>query len=76
MNIRLIALLACTLIQGCTQVDDYMFGKDNTPKPKDLKPIEAKMKVTQNWSSSVGKAHKKNDYLKIKPVIRGCYLYR
>lgn len=75
MNIRLLILLFCVLVQGCTQVDDYMFGKDNTPKPKDLKPIESKIKVAQNWTSPIGKAHKKSEYLKIKPVIQGDVIY-
>jgi outer membrane protein assembly factor BamB len=58
MKIRLLVLFICSLVQGCSQVDDYMLGKDNTPKPKDLKQIEPQIKVSQNWSSPVGKAHK------------------
>ena len=75
MKIRFLVLLTCALMQGCSQVDDYMLGKDNTPKPKNLKQIEPQLKVSQNWSSPVGKAHKSNDYLKLKPVIRGDVLY-
>lgn len=75
MKIRILVLCICALIQGCSQVDDYMLGKDNTPKPKDLKQIEPQIKVSQNWSSPVGKAHKTNEYLKLKPVIRGDIIY-
>ncbi|MCL9685019.1 outer membrane protein assembly factor BamB [Legionella maioricensis] len=75
MKIRLLVLLICSLAQGCSQVDDYMLGKDNTPKPKDLKQIEPQIKVSQNWSSPVGKAHKTKEYLKLKPVIRGDIIY-
>ena len=75
MKIRLLVLFICSLVQGCSQVDDYMLGKDNTPKPKDLKQIEPQIKVSQNWSSPVGKAHKAKEYLKLKPVIRGDIIY-
>ena len=75
MKFRILVLLVLTLIQGCTQVDDYMLGKDNTPKPKDLKQIKPQLKVSQNWSSAVGKTHKSNEYLKLKPVIRGNLIY-
>jgi outer membrane protein assembly factor BamB len=75
MKIRLLVLFICSLVQGCSQVDDYMLGKDNTPKPKDLKQIEPQIKVSQNWSSPVGKAHKTKEYLKLKPVIRGDTIY-
>lgn len=75
MKIKILALFICTLIQGCTQVDDYMLGKDNTPKPKNLKQIEPQLKVAQNWSSPVGKSHKSSEYLKLKPVVRGDIIY-
>ena len=65
MKIRILILLSCFLFQGCTQVDDYLLGKDNTPKPKNLKQIEPQIKVSQNWSAPVGKAHKSNEYLKL-----------
>lgn len=75
MKIRLLTLLLCSVLQGCNQVDDYMLGKDNTPKPKALKEIAPKVKLSQNWSVPVGKASKSREYLKIKPVIRGDYIY-
>lgn len=75
MKVKILVLLMCALLQGCSQVDDYMLGKDNTPKPKSLGEIEPKVKVSQNWSAPVGKAHKSNDYLKLKPVIRGDVIY-
>lgn len=75
MNKKLVILLTCILSQGCTQVDDYMLGKDNTPKPKALKEIEPKIKVSQNWSAPAGKARKTNEYLKMRPVIKGAVVY-
>ncbi len=63
------------MIQGCTQVDDYLLGKDNTPKPKNLEEIQPKIKVSQNWTAPVGKARKYSEYLKLKPVIKGGVIY-
>ncbi len=75
MKIRILVVVMGLLLQGCTQVDDYMLGKDNTPKPKELKQIDPKLKISQNWTVPVGKAHKNNEYLKLKPVIRGDVIY-
>ena len=69
-KISRLLILSCALLQGCNPVDDYMLGKDNTPQPKQLKPLQNKVKVAQNWSVPVGKSQKTNGYLKLKPVIR------
>lgn len=74
-KISRLLILSCALLQGCNPVDDYMLGKDNTPQPKQLKPLQNKVKVAQNWSVPVGKSHKTNGYLKLKPVIRGDVIY-
>ena len=52
-----------------------MLGQDNTPKPKELKQVDSKVKVSQNWAVPVGKPNKSNDYLKLKPVIAGSVIY-
>lgn len=57
------------LISSCTQVEDYMFGKDNTPTPSKLKHIKEVVSFTQRWSVNTGKAGKTNAYLKLAPVI-------
>jgi outer membrane protein assembly factor BamB len=75
MNKKILVLLISTLLQGCTVVDDYMLGKDNTPKPKELNKIQSKVKISQNWAAPVGKASKYNEYLKLKPVVRGALIY-
>lgn len=75
MKIRIFVLTLFTLAQGCTHIDDYMFGKDNTPQPKQLKEIQPKIKVAQNWTTPVGKARKSNEHLNLKPVIRGDIVY-
>lgn len=72
---KIVVLSMILLIQGCSKLDDYMLGKDNTPQPKELKEIQSNVKVSQNWSTSVGKSRSANDYLKLKPVIRGDMIY-
>lgn len=63
------------LISSCTQVDDYMFGKDNTPIPSKLTDIKETSSFTQRWSVSTGKAGKTNAYLKLVPVIQHGTIY-
>lgn len=75
MKIKKLIILTSILLQGCSHIDDYMLGKDNTPKPKELKEINSKYKVSQTWTSPVGKSHKTREYLKLKPVIYGNTLY-
>ncbi|MDI1351542.1 MAG: outer membrane protein assembly factor BamB [bacterium] len=75
MKIKILVLLVCSFAQGCSHIDDYMLGKDNTPVPKDLKPIESKIKVSTDWASPIGKSHKSSEYLKIKPVVLDNIIY-
>ncbi|RUR12821.1 outer membrane protein assembly factor BamB [Legionella sp. km772] len=75
MKSKLLTLALCVLVQGCTKIDDYMLGKDNTPQPKELKQIDSKLKITQNWSAPVGKSNKNLGYLKLQPVAKGGVIY-
>ena len=75
MNKRLVVLGLCILLHGCTQVDNYVLGKDNTPKPTPLVPIVSKANWVEKWNVSIGKASKSRSYLKLKPVIRGNVVY-
>lgn len=75
MKIKLLMLCLFTLLQGCSKVDDYMLGKDNTPKPKDLKQIDSKVVLAQKWTAPIGRAHKSNEYLKLKPVSLNQLIY-
>lgn len=75
MKNKILIMLIGFLLQGCTKIDDYMLGKDNTPKPKVLKELKPKLTVTQNWTVPAGKSHRSNDYLKLKPVIQGNTIY-
>lgn len=63
-------LTSSLLLFSCTQVDNYMLGKDNTPKPSELKPIQSKVKVVEKWSAPLPTASnwfKANS--KLKPEI-------
>ena len=43
-----------TIISACTVIDDYLLGKDNTPKPKALPVFKNKHTVTIDWSAHIG----------------------
>jgi len=74
--VRMLAVLCCCVgLQACNQVDNYILGKDNTPKPKPLDAIVSKVNVKKVWSASVGKKNKTHAYLKLKPVIQGTTIY-
>lgn len=62
-------------VTGCTQVDDYLLGKDNTPQPKQLEAVESDLKVASRWATAVGTSKKNNEYFKIKPVVAGRFVY-
>ncbi len=72
---RIVFILSCLLVQSCTQVDNYILGKDNTPKPKLLPDLVSKVKFGRIWSTSIGKANKTPAYLKLKPVIKNNVIY-
>jgi outer membrane protein assembly factor BamB len=58
-------------LAGCTQIDDFVLGKDNTPRPATLEKISPKMNLVTDWSVPVGKSKSANAYLKLKPVVKG-----
>lgn len=72
---KLIILGLMALLQSCMQIDDYMLGKDNSPKPADLKELTTDLTVVTHWSVPVSKSSKASSYLKLKPVIRGNVIY-
>jgi outer membrane protein assembly factor BamB len=73
-NLITIALLSIS-ITGCSKLDDYMLGKDNTPAPKTLEPVNSKAPLTEKWSAPTGFNKKNSAYLKLKPVIKGNTVY-
>lgn len=62
-------------IASCNRFDDFMLGKDNTPVPKDLKPIASAVPVKKQWSVHVGKEQSKAVYLRLAPQIKGNDIY-
>lgn len=63
------------LLQACSVLDDYMLGKDNTPKPKALTEIESKVAFNERWATSVGSKSRSHAYLKLKPVVHAAVVY-
>lgn len=61
---------ACSLLPACTQIDNYMLGKDNTPIPRALAPIKPTVMPEILWSQTIGKSNKSLAYLKLKPVVK------
>lgn len=75
MNIKIILLGLCVGLVGCSKLDDYMLGKDNTPQPKELKEIKNSSKISQKWSVPAGKSSRSSAFLKLKPVVKGNTIY-
>ena len=65
----------CLLTQACTQIDNYMLGKDNTPIPEALPTLNPKVTLREDWSVPIGRSSRANAYLKLKPVIQGDIVY-
>lgn len=72
-----IIFLMCFLmfLQACGQVDNYVLGKENTPKPKDLQEIKQKVSMTNKWAMQLANKSKNHNYMKLKPVIDGNTIY-
>lgn len=69
-----VILVLAALLPACNKLDDYMLGKDNTPVPKTLEPIQSKVAIKEKWSTSAGS--KSNDnFNKLVPVIAGNIIY-
>ncbi|KTD17181.1 outer membrane protein assembly factor BamB [Legionella jordanis] len=62
------------LLPACTHLDNYMLGKDNTPTPAELQPIQPKVKLKQKWSLPVNGKTSAN-HLRLKPEIVGNNIY-
>ena len=68
-------LLASMALVSCNKLDDYMLGKDNTPSPRVLSPLESKVALKETWSTSTGVSKKGSTFLKLKPVIAANVIY-
>lgn len=75
INKKLVILALSAALASCGQVDDYLLGKDNTPKPKSLKPVKSKIAMVEKWATPVGAGKKNNSNLKLSPMIVGGIIY-
>ena len=67
-----IALLG---VQGCTTIDNYWLGKDNTPVPGVLKPIMPQAQFKPCWTVSLGQSKNKDVYLHLRPALENHMIY-
>lgn len=74
-NKILLILGVIGLLQACTQIDDYMLGKDNTPTPTPLGDIKPQISLTERWTVLTGKPSKAHTELKLDPVLNGGVIY-
>lgn len=74
-NKQIVIVGFCLALQACTQIDNYMLGKDNTPKPTPLSDLKPSLTLVENWSVSMGKPGKTSANLKLKPVIHDHIIY-
>ena len=72
---QLIVLGFFLALQACTQIDNYMLGKDNTPNPTPLDDLKPSLTLGENWSVSMGKPGKTSSNLKLKPYIDDHIIY-
>ena len=74
-KLRKAGVVVCMSLSACTQIDDYLLGKDNTPVPKPLATFQSKLPLKLDWSVIVGhKAHGLK-YLKLSPVVLNNTVY-
>lgn len=74
LNICLLSLLFASLV-GCTYIDDYAFGKDNTPKPMPLPQVQNKKSVHIDWSVSLAGFKKQGMSADMVPFVSNDLVY-
>src|SRR3990167_1458277 len=63
-------------LSSCGVVDDYLLGKDNLPRPRDLAPLaHPGLHIQEKWSISLGSPSRMHGYLKLKPRIQNEIIY-
>ena len=72
---KIVLLLSGFLLQSCTQVDDFMLGKDNTPTPNKLAPLTTKVPLKEKWSVPISSSQRSSANTKLKPEIVGNVIY-
>lgn len=69
----ILIILTSLFLQNCAKVEDYMLGKDNTPKPEPLQKVSQKLSLVEKWSVPVGKGI--NFAGKLKPQVENNFVY-
>lgn len=76
IRLRWVGLFILLNIQGCTYLDNYWLGKDNTAIPGPLPALTSQVTWTPCWTVSLGKSvHKQDTYLRLKPALDGSLIY-
>lgn len=70
----LLPILAAS-ISACTYIDDYAFGKDNTPKPNPLPQVQVKKTVHLDWSVTLDGFKKQGMNADLVPYISNHKVY-
>lgn len=73
-QIFLLVLLGLQL-SACNYIDDYAFGKDNTPTPNPLPVVKHKQRVNIDWSINIGSFKKYTASPDLAPAIYQRYVY-
>lgn len=63
----IISSIAALFIAGCGYIDDFAFGKDNSPKPSPLPSYKNKYTINIDWSQNIGGSSKGTDTADLKP---------
>lgn len=75
-GLKFVLLLVFVIFtQACGQIDNYVLGKENSPKPKDLQEIKPKVSMSNQWAAQLLKKSKNQNYLKLKPYIEDNTIY-
>jgi len=75
LPLRWLGLFFFLSVQGCTFLDNYWLGKDNTAVPEPLPPVASNVTWTPRWNVSLGKSSTHDTYLRLKPAIDGGMIY-
>lgn len=74
MKSFLFAMLAVSL-NACTYIDDYAFGKDNTPKPMPLPQVYQRKSIMLDWSVSLAGFKKQDFTADLTPFVSRHHVY-
>lgn len=72
----LVGILSGLVLNGCTMIDDYMLGKENSPEPAQLTEVPSKIKITKRWDANISaRSLRESEFYKLKPTINKNIIY-